>query len=72
MVDIGPDDRVPGLPWPTCAHRREEVGDACNGRQADGFEYCLAHLEPEQVEQVLQRFGPGADLEAPGTNISAA
>jgi uncharacterized protein YjbI with pentapeptide repeats len=72
MMDIGSDDQVGAVPWPTCAYRRGETGVACNGRQVDGFEYCLAHLEPEELEQILQRFSPGADLDARGTNITAA
>jgi hypothetical protein len=72
MVDIHTDDQVPPPSWPTCTHQTEESGGSCNGRQVDGFDHCLAHLEPEQLEQVLQRFNPGADLEAPGTSIDAA
>jgi hypothetical protein len=71
MAHTGEDDRVPVPSWPTC---RTDPGlvTRCNGRQVEGFDLCLAHLQPAQLEQVLQRFGPGADLEAPGTSINAA
>ena len=72
MVNIGTDDQAPTPSWPTCAHRRGETGRPCNGKQVDGFDHCLTHLGPGQLEQVLERFSPGADLEAPGTNIEAA
>ena len=72
VVNIGADDRAPAPSWPTCGHQTGENGSPCRGRQVDEFDRCLAHLEPEQLEQVLQRFGPGADLEAPGTKINAA
>ena len=71
-MDIHTDDQVPPPSWPTCTHQTGESGSPCNGRQVDGFDHCLAHLEPEQLEHVLQRFSPGADLEAPGTSINAA
>jgi uncharacterized protein YjbI with pentapeptide repeats len=72
MVDIHADDQGPPPSWPTCTHQTGESAHPCKGRQVDGFDHCLAHLEPEQLEQVLQRFSPGADLEAPGTSINAA
>ena len=52
MVDIDADDRVPTpSDWPTCTHRSGEADSPCNGRQVDGFDHCLAHLEPEQLDQ---------------------
>jgi len=71
MENIGTDD-APAPSWPTCVHRTRETGRACNGKQVDGFDQCLAHLRPRQLEQVLRRFTPGADLEAPGTAVDAA
>jgi uncharacterized protein YjbI with pentapeptide repeats len=71
MVDIGTDDQEPTPSWPTCAHRNGETGSPCIGRQVDGFDHCLAHLEPEQLAQALQQLGPEADLQAPGTDVSA-
>ena len=59
----------PALNWPTCGHAD---GDGrCTGKQADGFDYCLAHLQPGQLDQALQRLHPGADLDISGTPISA-
>ena len=48
----------------------KEPGSRCIGRQVDGFDHCLAHLQPEQLDLALW-FGPGADLEAPGTATDA-
>ena len=71
MADIGTDDQAAAPQWPTCRHRNSETGSPCIGRRVDGFDHCLAHLEPEQLAQALQQFSPGADLQAPGTDINA-
>lgn len=71
MTEIDGDDQALAPSWLTCTHRSRESSSPCTGKQVDGFDYCLAHLEPEQLNQALQRLGPGADLEAPGTDISA-
>jgi uncharacterized protein YjbI with pentapeptide repeats len=57
--------------WPTCSHHSRQGGRSCVGRRAGNFDYCLAHLAPGQLDQVLQRLQPGADLDASGTSISA-
>jgi hypothetical protein len=69
-IGIGVANQESARSWLTCTHRSEETGSPCIGRQVDGYDYCLAHLEPEQLNQALQQLGPGADLEAPGTEIS--
>ena len=56
--------------WPTCAHR-EATERPCIGRRAEGFDHCLAHLKPQQLDQALKRLQPGADLDASGTPINA-
>jgi uncharacterized protein YjbI with pentapeptide repeats len=55
----------------SCAHRSEETGRSCAGQLVDGFDKCLAHLDPDQLGQALQRLHPGAALDAPGTPIDA-
>jgi hypothetical protein len=57
--------------WLTCAHRGPDIGTLCIGKRVEGFAYCLAHIGPDQLNQILQRLRPGADLEAPGTYIDA-
>jgi hypothetical protein len=71
MAAIDEDDRAPAPYWSTCTHRIGETDSPCIGSQV-GFGRCLAHLESEQLEEFLQWFGPGADLDARGTNIDAA
>jgi uncharacterized protein YjbI with pentapeptide repeats len=62
---------APASQWPTCSHQSRESGRSCGGRAAGGFDRCLTHLTPGQLDQVLQRLYPGADLDASGTLISA-
>src|SRR5215470_8398562 len=54
--------------WPTCTEDRD--GMPCRGKQIEWLEHCLAHLEPKQLAQTLQRFGPGSNLDIPGTHIN--
>lgn len=70
-MDIDSDYTLVTSNWPKCRHRSEETGSACTGRQVDGFAHCLAHLEPQQLNHALRQLHPGADLEAPGTDINA-
>jgi uncharacterized protein YjbI with pentapeptide repeats len=51
-------------PWELC--RAEDV---CTGVWAAPFDRCLAHLEDDDLSQVLQRLRPGSDIDARGTNI---
>ena len=60
---------LPAPHWPTCVHADSD--EACIGSQVEGFDRCLAHLEPDQLDQALQRLQPGADLNASGTCIDA-
>lgn len=55
--------------WPTCGHAGGH--DRCIGIQVDGFDRCLAHLEPDLLDQALLRLHSSADLDARGTPISA-
>jgi hypothetical protein len=71
MADASAGDRQPAPSWPTCGLPTAGSGD-CIGRQAEGFDRCLAHLDPDQLEEVLQRLSPGADLVAPGTTFEGA
>jgi uncharacterized protein YjbI with pentapeptide repeats len=71
MVGVDASDQVPAPSWPTCKRRSGETGSPCIGWQVEGFDRCLAHLEPEQLDEALQRLGPGANLVAPGTDINA-
>jgi uncharacterized protein YjbI with pentapeptide repeats len=57
--------------WLTCSYGSDENGIRCIGRQVDGFDHCLEHLEPEQLNEALGRVGPGIDVDASGTAISA-
>jgi hypothetical protein len=57
MVDIDAEGGVPAPDWPRCTHRSEEADSRCNGRRVDGFDHCLAHLDPEQRSPPAQ--GPG-------------
>ncbi|WP_017626548.1 pentapeptide repeat-containing protein [Nocardiopsis chromatogenes] len=52
--------------WDTCA-----VGEGCRGIRAAGTEACLAHLDPEALDEFLASLGPGSDLDASGTVISS-
>ena len=70
VADTHAEDQVPAPDWPTCSH--VEGDDICTGKQADGgFDKCLAHLKPDQLDQAMQRLHPGADLDASGTPINA-
>ena len=71
MAVTSTDDQVPTPGDDTCAFKQEDSEEPCPGHKADGFDHCLAHLEPAQLDQVLQRLGPGADLDASGTAIDA-
>jgi Pentapeptide repeats (9 copies) len=71
VPDTYADDHVPAPDWPTCALSSEEAGRRCTGKQAAGFDRCLAHLEPDQLGQALQRLHPGAPLDASGTSIDS-
>ena len=71
MAVTSPDDQVPTPRSKTCASKQEDGESPCPGRKADGFEHCLAHLESAELDQVLQRLKPGADLDASGTPIDA-
>jgi Pentapeptide repeats (9 copies) len=60
----------PSPSWPTCLGRGAGPGRQCRGKQAEGFEHCLAHLEPGELDQVLRRLRPGGDLDASGTPVN--
>ena len=70
-MNTGADNQVPAPSGQTCGHRGTDSSSSCTGMQFDGFDHCLTHLEPEQLEQALERLSPGADLVAPGTQINA-
>jgi len=71
MTDAEVEDQIPAPSWSTCMSGRSVAGEPCRGRQVDGFDRCLAHLEPEQLDQFLRLLAPGADLDASGTEINA-
>ena len=71
MAHTHADDQ-PALPPPVSCAYRDEESRSCFGHRAAGFDYCLAHLRPDQRDQALQRLHPGADLDASGTPINAA
>jgi hypothetical protein len=50
--------------WPTCA------GEPCSGIRVEGFNRCLAHLTPDELNLFLGRLNRGSDLDARGTIIS--
>jgi hypothetical protein len=68
MSDHRAEGDMPAPGWPTCGHA--EGDDHCIGRRVDGFDHCLAHLEPDQLDRALHRLRPGADLNASGTPIN--
>lgn len=53
---------LPG--WPTC-----EADERCTGIPVDGSSQCLAHLDPEQLDEVLSLLHPYADLDVRGTTM---
>ena len=55
--------------WPTCAYRNPDTDALCLGKRAGRYVYCLAHLDPDQLDQVLRHLGPNADVDASGTEI---
>jgi uncharacterized protein YjbI with pentapeptide repeats len=61
---------VSARPFVACAHRGQDTGTLCTGGRIDGFDYCWAHLEPDQLFRALQRLHPGADLLAVGTILN--
>jgi hypothetical protein len=71
MAVTSTDEQVPTPSDETCASKQEDGESPCPGRKADGFDYCLAHLERALRDQFLQRLSPGADLDASGTPINA-
>jgi Pentapeptide repeats (9 copies) len=54
--------------WPLCAG--DTTGHPCGGVRATGFDRCLAHLPPNDLEGVLAALGPGSDLDARGVPVS--
>ncbi|WP_240521903.1 pentapeptide repeat-containing protein [Amycolatopsis vastitatis] len=44
-----------------------EPDDRCRGVQIDGFDRCLAHLDPTELNTFLSGLFPGADLDVRGT-----
>jgi uncharacterized protein YjbI with pentapeptide repeats len=68
MAATSRDDQSSSPSNKTCAFKEQDSG-SCPGRKADGFDRCLAHLEPAQLEQVLEHLGPGAELDASRTSI---
>ncbi|WNV83716.1 pentapeptide repeat-containing protein [Umezawaea sp. Da 62-37] len=52
--------------WPTCMH---EDG-LCAGRLIDGYERCLTHLSPDELDGWLQSISVGADLDLRGTKFA--
>lgn len=72
MMDADEDHEVFGYSWPICAYQNEEDNSQCSGRKIAKFNHCLAHLQPEDLDQFLREFGPGVDLDASGTIINAA
>ena len=71
IAATSPNDQVPTAGATTCAYHSKDSTSRCPGVRADGFEHCLAHLTPVQLDQALQRFQPGADLNASGVPINA-
>jgi uncharacterized protein YjbI with pentapeptide repeats len=51
--------------WETCTAEAD-----CTGVRAAGFEQCLAHLAPEDLDTFIAGLGPGSDIDARGTTIS--
>ena len=60
---------APVRDWPECTH--VDGDDSCAGIQVDGFDYCLAHLDDDQLSRTLAQLYPGAPLDASGTPIDA-
>ena len=54
MAVTSTDDQVPTPGDDTCAFKQEDSEEPCPGHKADGFDHCLAHLEPAQLDQVLR------------------
>ena len=61
-IDDAASRVTPG--WPTCAN------DECIGRQIEGFEHCLAHLEASNLDDFLHGVTPGAPLDLRGTTLT--
>lgn len=52
------------MDWRTCAL------DSCSGVRIDGFERCLAHLEPSRQDQFFVDLHLGAEVDLRGTELS--
>ena len=59
--------RRPPADWPRCRLAQEAN---CRGNRISSDGRCLAHLTGAELDQFLDRLGPGADLDARGTQIS--
>ena len=57
----------PPADWPRCQLARDAN---CTGNQISSDGRCLAHLTGAELDEFLGRLGPGADLDARGTDIS--
>jgi uncharacterized protein YjbI with pentapeptide repeats len=51
--------------WPTCS-----VLPGCTGVVVNGRDRCLAHLPATERDEVLRGLGPGADIDARGTEFT--
>ena len=62
-----------GLPfepdWPTC---QRTLDSPCPGIQIRGFDRCLEHLAPAELDPFLASLHPGDDLDVRGTTIAAS
>ena len=58
MAATSTDDRVPTPSDEMCVFKGDDSGSRCPGQKADGFDRCLAHLEPVQLDQFLQGLAP--------------
>ena len=61
------NSRRPPADWPRC---RLALDANCRGKQISSDGRCLAHLTGAELDQFLDRLGPGAHLDARGTDIS--
>ncbi|MFG1706119.1 pentapeptide repeat-containing protein [Nonomuraea sp. M3C6] len=54
------------MDWVTCAYSA-----ACTGIASQPSAFCLAHLSPEQLTEVLQEMSPGRLLDLRGTTVNS-